>query len=197
MQNSRTILSLSSIIALVGLVLLSTGARAATVSINPPADGAAITATDLTVTTSFSDPAVTAPATVQWTIVMTNTGSTVAHGISVTNVLPVEFRYTKTAADAELISLGDLAPGDTIVKTLDVAIPSGTPSNRYVDEATVSAANVPAQESDAALTVNGARVLGASDTNLAETGVSPWILWSVGLVFVFVGITRLQRAARR
>lgn len=163
-------------------------AQAATVGINPPTDGATVSTTTLNVTTTFSQPTVQTPGQVNWSIIITNTGSVLASTVSVSNELPTMFQYVETDVAATLANLGDIAPGESIVKTFGVIVPATTAASRYVDEATVSAANVESQESDAAIDVISGQVLGAEDTNLAVTGVSPLPVFVAGLVIVLIGL---------
>lgn len=180
--------SFGIILGLAASIVVIHNAAAAPVSINPPSTPSTIITTALKVTTSFSETSVTTPAQVKWSVIITNTGSTMAKSVTVENVLPVEFAYAEKGVPATLKALGDLAPGDTIAKTFAVNIPDGITGNRYIDEVTVSASNVDAQQYNAAIDVNGGKVLGATDSTLAETGMSPIVIFSFGLLTILFGV---------
>ena len=173
-------------------VVISGPARAATVGINPPSDPVTVAATELQLTTGFSQASITPPGSVTLTMVVTNTGAMTANNVAIDNLLPVEFSYTK-GIPTELKNLGDLAPGDSIGKTYAITIPASVATNRYVDEVIASATNADSIEAIAALNITNGQVLGASDATLAATGTSPLVFILLGLMLIGFGIFQLRR----
>lgn len=188
-----------SILTLLGLGMALAIARpvsaAAPVSIDQPTTPATLTNAELKLTVAFDRSTATPPTTVDLTFIVTNTGSSVAQNVSLENTLPVAFTYRDPSAGAALAKLGDLASGDTISKTYAIDIPAGTAADRYVDEAIASAVNADSVQSEAPLDVTGGptgQVLGATDdATLAETGQSPVIVFTAGLILIALGWRRL------
>ena len=184
---------LSTFLIVLGFAAVIHPAQAASVGINPPAAPVVVTTAELQLTVAFSTTAIIPPGTVTLTLLVTNTGSSTAKNVTIDNLLPVEFSYTN-GVPSELKHLGDLASGETISKEYAVTIPAGVATNRYVNEAIVSATNADSIESIAALNVNNGRVLGATDTTvgtLASTGTSSVAIIVLGCLCIGFGGRKL------
>ncbi len=173
-----------------GFAVPRAGQTVSNVSINPPSAPVAVHKANLRLTVTVDQPAVTPPATVQLTFIVTNTGPVTAKRVGLANTLPIEFQYASATA-ASLENLGDLAAGESITKSLDVNIPAEAKSNRYVNETIASATNADSVETDVAIDVTNGQVLGASD-QLAETGQDPWVLVLLGLGVIGLGVSLVR-----
>lgn len=181
------------------LLLAGPAVAESPVSINPPSAPVAAATADVKLTVAFAHSSVTPPASVTLTLIVTNTGSMAATAVKIDNSLPVEFAYHDPAAVKKLATLGNLAPGDTISKTLVINVPAGVKTNRYVNEAIASAANADPIQADAPIDVNNGQVLGATDRTLAETGPGLWdvLMLVFGLIIMISGVITAGSLASR
>lgn len=168
--------------------------QAATVSIDPPASPVAVAKTELQLVVTFDTTSVTPPASTRLTFTITNSGSVTATDVTIDNLLPTEFLYT-SGQPTELTNLGELSPGASLTKTYAITIPATVATNRYVDEAIVSASNADSVESTIAIDVRNGEVLGATDVTgetLAATGVVPWLMFLFGLLLIATGAQKFR-----
>lgn len=161
------------------------------VAIDPPSDPVVLPRAELQMTLALDRTTVTVPATVTLTLIVTNTGAVSATDVVLVPEIPVGFKRIDTT---DLSSIGALAPGDTISKQLQLSLPAGTPTDRYVTEVIASAANADSVQADVGLDVSGGRVLGSA-TELAQTGAMPWQVVTLGFVLLAFG-WRLRRSTR-
>ncbi len=181
-------------LVVLAFVMLGRSVQAAPVSIDPPTTPVAVTTAKVRLAVTLDKTSVIPPATVRLTFVVTNTGTSTATHVAIDNLLPVEFSYVN-GIPAALKNLGDLRPGQTITKSYVISIPASVKTNRYVDEAIVSADNADRVESTAALDVNNGQVLGATDATvgkLATTGGSPVVMILLGLLLAIFGAEILR-----
>jgi len=165
-------------------------AHAASVSIDPPASPVAVAKTELQLVVTFDTSSITPPATTRLTFTIKNSGAVTATNVAIDNLLPTEFSYA-LGQPTELANLGELAPGASLTKTYMITIPSTVASNRYVDEAIVSASNADSVESTIAIDVRNGEVLGATDELLAATGTSTMLPTLFGLALIAIGAQKL------
>lgn len=158
-------------LSLIGTPVLGqpVSANDAPVSLNPPAAPVALAVPKLALRLTADDRTVSAPATITYTIVVTNDGAAKAADVGLEVTLPDEFRPTDPAAAKTLTSLGDLAAQASIKKHLLATVPKGTMAGRY--DLTVSAAATGAEpvQQTLSVTVEKGKVLGAF-TTLPNTG---------------------------
>lgn len=184
-----------TLIAVFGVVFARPVRAAAEVSIDPPAQPVALRSAELRLTLGLDRTAVTAPSTVLLTVIVTNTGTTIARNLSIDNSLPIEFAYLDSTLANSLQHLGELAPGDTIQKSVKINIPSSVATDRYVDEVIASADNADSVQSDIAIDVSNGRVLGAStaEPQLAASGRVPTAVFALGALLIGLGALRLRQ----
>lgn len=165
------------------------------VDINLPTDPAPITKTTLNISSIFSTPSVTVPASAVLTVVVKNTGAVAAQHLALEQQLPPGITLTSSPA-ATLDDLGSLAPGESMSFSWNLHFTDALTTDRYTVEQIVTAANADATESDASIDVTNGAVLGATDSTLAETGNNPIGYILIGSIFLILGGCMLSHARR-
>lgn len=79
--------------------------------------------------------------TVQYTVVVRNTGDAAATGVLFTDALPNGFTFTENGTAVKSVALGDLAPNASAVISYTVAIAKNIAAGAYKNLATVKAEN--------------------------------------------------------
>ena len=146
-----------------------------------------VQAPNLTITKSVKEAFVNPSGTLNYTLVVTNTGDSPALNTILTDTLPSGLTFIDGKTTTTW-NLGDIVPTEKVTKTYVVYVGADTLPGRYVNTASVKADDVASVTAQATTEVKQVAVLGAEDTILPTTGSSMMTfiyLLGAGLVITF------------
>jgi uncharacterized repeat protein (TIGR01451 family) len=132
--------------------------------------------------------------TVNYTLVVTNTGDADAKNVIVTDTLPDGFTYADTGRTTKSWTYSKLTPGESKKITYDVKIGTNVTAGEYVNHAIALADGIKPVPADATVTVNVPKVLGLVTTGV---GARDYLIFMLGLSLMGAGFILLQRYRRQ
>lgn len=110
----------------------------------------------------FTNPGKTAIYTV--TVTNSTVATDTAHAVVLTDVLPTGFTYTLGGGSTKNFSLGELAPGASVVTTYSTVINNSQTTGTYINTASAQGSNAPKVSATSNVEVRVPQVLGTTAT---------------------------------
>jgi len=123
----------------------------------------------LTIEKSIAETFANPGSTINYTIVVKNTGSAVAYNIVLTDTLPDGFTYTDTGLSTREWNLGNFGAGTEKTITYQVSVGENVVPDDYLNTAEVKANDLDPVSDDATIEIREGEVLGEATTTVPTT----------------------------
>ncbi|MFA6553377.1 MAG: DUF11 domain-containing protein, partial [Patescibacteria group bacterium] len=122
----------------------------------------------LAITKTAKEKTVNPGGTITFTVIVTNTGTTPALNVTLTDTLPQGMVFADNNTINHTWDLGDLVPTESVTRTYEVKVDSGTLPGKYVNTATAKADSTVSVSAQANVEVIAGTVLG-EETDIVPT----------------------------
>ena len=150
----------------------------------------------LTIEKSVAEPFANPGSTINYTIVVKNTGSAVAYNIILTDTLPDGFTYTDTGSSTREWDLGTRGADTEETITYQVSVGGDVEPGDYLNTAEVKADDLDPVSDQVTIEIREGEVLGETITILPKTGVassSIFLILFVSLASLILGTVELKK----
>ncbi|MFA5051681.1 MAG: SdrD B-like domain-containing protein [Patescibacteria group bacterium] len=156
----------------------------------------------LTITKTVAEKTVNPGGTLNFTVVVTNTGTTPANNVILTDTLPQGMVFADNNTTTHSWNLGDLVPTESVTTTYAVKVDAGIIPGKYVNTASAKADDVASVMAQANVEVIAGQVLGEETdivptvTTLPSTGADILPSLIAGLSLLGSGLILIKRGKK-
>ena len=150
----------------------------------------------LTIEKSVKETFANPDSTINYTILVKNTGSAVAHNVLLKDTLPTGFVYTDTGLSTREWDLGTLGSSAEETITYQVSVGEDVEKGDYTNTAEVKADSLSSVSDQITIEIREGEVLGETITVLPKTGVSPFgvsLILFISFTSLIFGVVELKK----